>query len=204
MKTQDEIALERAERLPADQRRLFESFRRLDMRPAAALRATEGRDGTLGSTDRAELLIERFEGLGLSRSAAEVAAIGREGGTLYHLRERLDREPPVQPQLTGLRPSSDELREIRRSSEYHAAYERWKETLPIGAALEAAERECLERRRAERGQSASRPTQLRESAPRTAEPLSEAEDVRVLRSVGFSRDEAVQIVRDGEIREGRS
>ncbi len=95
MKTQDEIALDRASRLPETERQLFGAFVGLDMSPAAALRATEGRDGQLPSSDSAEEFVESFERMGLSRSGAEVAALGRQSdpgnpSSLRELRERLD------------------------------------------------------------------------------------------------------------------
>jgi hypothetical protein len=60
MATRNSLAESRAKRLPDTDRRLYESFRRLGMEPAAALAATQGRD-TLASTAAEEELIGTWE-----------------------------------------------------------------------------------------------------------------------------------------------
>lgn len=94
----DEQAEARAQRLPEVDRQLFESFRRLGMRAAAALSATSGRD-RLPSTDPAEAMAESFEAGFLqqgrtpeqARRMGEAATAGRQGGTLREVRETLSR-----------------------------------------------------------------------------------------------------------------
>lgn len=98
MTTRNELAGQRAQRLSADERQLYESFRRLGMDPTAALVATSGRE-RLSSADPAEELVESFEGLidGRGRDPervrvmAENAACGRDASSLRQIRESLGR-----------------------------------------------------------------------------------------------------------------
>jgi hypothetical protein len=84
MATRNDLAESRAKRLPGDDRRLYESFRRLGMDPAAALAATQGRS-SLASTEPTEALVETWETFFENRPPeqrrrmAEAAARGREG-----------------------------------------------------------------------------------------------------------------------------
>jgi hypothetical protein len=71
---------ERAKRLPADAKRLYESFKAAGMGPGAALAAVAGR-GRLPSTDPAEERREAFEESGMSPRGAEAAATGQYGDT---------------------------------------------------------------------------------------------------------------------------
>src|SRR6185295_17000838 len=89
MTTRNELAEQRAKRLPADVRQLYEAFRRMGMAPAAALAATAGRD-TLTSADKFEQLTESFERSGLSRTGAKIAAVGRHS-TEHEVREALSK-----------------------------------------------------------------------------------------------------------------
>lgn len=89
MNQRDTISEARAQRLNAQERSLYESFRSMGMSPAAALSATAGRDGSLSSTDRFDTLTEAFEGMGLSADAARFAATGRRS-TEYEARRVLN------------------------------------------------------------------------------------------------------------------
>lgn len=102
MNQRDTISEARAQRLNAQERGLYESFRNMGMSPAAALSATAGRDGSLSSTDRFDTLTEAFEGMGLSAEAARFAATGRRE-TEYDARRVLNEadEPAPTRRPTG-------------------------------------------------------------------------------------------------------
>jgi len=88
MRTRNEVAAERAERLNGSEKKLYETFMRLRMGPAAALAAATGRDAILSSSDPVEVLAESFEALGASPKMARVAAVGRRS-TEREVREAL-------------------------------------------------------------------------------------------------------------------